>query len=106
MSSDEAKPYRLAPLALADLEAIWRYTAETWSIRQADLYTDDLTRVLETIAAFPTLARTRPEFDPPVRIHTHERHLIVYALTEHDVIILRLLGGQQDWTSILGAVDS
>lgn len=106
MSFDEARPHSLRPQALADLEDIWRYTAETWSITQADRYTDVLARVFETIAAFPTLARERPEFDPPVRIHTHERHPIIYVLADDQVVILRVLGGQQDWAAILTAADS
>jgi toxin ParE1/3/4 len=52
------------------------------------------------------LARERTEFDPPVRIHTHERHLIVYGLADDGVVILRLLGGRQDWVSILRDADS
>lgn len=105
MSFDEARPYRLTPRALVDLEDIWRYTAEAWSVERADRYTDELARVFETIAALPTLARERTEFDPPVRIHTHESHLIVYALADDYVAILRLLGGRQDWVSILKAAD-
>lgn len=106
MSFDEARPYRLTPRALDDLEEIWRYTAETWSVGQADRFTDDLARVFETLAALPSLARERPEFDPPVRIHTHERHLIVYVVAEDDQVdIVRLLGGRQDWMAILNAVD-
>lgn len=105
MSFDETRSYRLAPRALDDLEEIWRYTAETWSVTLADRYADDLTRVFETIAALPTLARERTEFEPPVHIHVHESHLIVYVLTDDNVVILRLLGGRQDWISILKAAD-
>lgn len=105
MSSAEAKQYRLAPRALADLEDIWRYSAETWSIEQADRYIDELVRIFETIAAMPTLARERSEFTPPVRIHVHENNLIVYTATDDHIAILRLLGGRQDWISILKAAD-
>lgn len=101
----DAQPYRLAPRALADLDDIWRYSAETWSISQADRYLDDLVRMFDAIAAMPTLARERSEFTPPVRIHVHESHLIVYTIAEDHVSILRLLGGQQDWVSILKAAD-
>ena len=31
-----AKPYRLSPLAEADLEDIWLYTFRNWSMEQAD----------------------------------------------------------------------
>lgn len=105
MSFDEARPYRLTPRALEDLEEIWRYSAEIWSVMQADRYTDELARVFETIAALPTIARERTEFDPPVRIHTHESHLIVYVVAHDYVAILRLLGGRQEWVSILKAAD-
>lgn len=105
MSFGERGQYRLAPQAVADLDDIWRFSAERWSIGQADRYIDDLVRIFEMISAMPTLARERAEFKPPVRIHVHESHLIIYMIAEDRVTILRLLGGQQDWISILNAAD-
>lgn len=105
MSSGEPRQYRLAPRALDDLDGIWRYSAETWSIEQADQYVDELVRMLESIAAMPSMARERGEFTPAVRIHAHEGHLIVYTIAEDHVVVLRLLGGRQDWMSILKAAD-
>jgi toxin ParE1/3/4 len=105
MSSDEKRPFSLTPRALDDLENIWRYTAETWSVGQADRYIDDLTGMFETIAILPMLARERREFDPPVRIHAHESHLIVYLLADNHVAILRLLGGREGWVSVLKSAD-
>lgn len=101
MSSDEAGRYRLSPRASADLDDIW----DSWSLEQADRYIDDLVRIFELIAAVPTLARERREFEPPVRIHVHESHLIVYMIADGHVSIMRLLGGRQDWISILKATD-
>jgi toxin ParE1/3/4 len=97
--------YRLAPRAFADLDDIWRFSAETFSIEQADRCVDDLVRVFAALAAMPTLARERTEFEPPVRIHVHGSHLIVYTAAEDHVAILRLLGGRQDWALILRAAD-
>lgn len=105
MSSDEPGGYRLTPRALADIEDIWRYTAETWSIAQADRYVDALAGVFGTIAAFPTLAAERLEFSPPVRIHTYESHLVVYLVDADVVVVVRVLGGKQDWLAILKAAD-
>ncbi len=105
MSFAERREYLLAPRALADLDDIWRFSAEKWSIEQADRYIDDLAQMFETIAAMPTLARERSEFKPPVRIHIHERRLIVYTMAEDHVTILRVLGDRQDWVSILKAVN-
>ena len=105
MPPGEAARYRLTPAALADLDDIWRFSAETWSVAQADCYVDDLIRVYGMIAAVPTLAREHREFDPPVRIHTYQSHLIIYTQSGDHVAILRLLGGQQDWLAILKAAD-
>ncbi len=105
MSSGRVSGYRLSPKALADLDEIWRYTAETWSIEQADRYIDALVSTFETIVSMPTLARERSEFTPPVRIHVSEEQLIVYTINGDHIDILRLLGGRQDWRSILKYLD-
>jgi toxin ParE1/3/4 len=105
MSSGKGRKYRLAPRALVDLDDIWRYSAEMWSPQQADHHFDESVQIFGTIAAMPTLARERSEFTPPVRIHVHESHLIVYTVTDYHITILRLLGGRQDWISVLKAAD-
>lgn len=105
MSLGRSARYRLAPRALADLDDIWRFSAETWSVDQADKYIDELVRVFELIATMPTLVHERSEFKPPVRIHVYQDHLIAYTIAKDHVAILRLLGGRQDWISILKAAD-
>jgi toxin ParE1/3/4 len=102
-----AKPhrYRLTQQATSELEAIWAYSAETWSIEQADAYTDELTRLFNMIATFPEMAREYREFSTPVRIHTHKRHVIIYMVKNDHVLIVRILGGRQDWQKILLSVD-
>jgi toxin ParE1/3/4 len=105
MSSSEVTHYRLTPLAEEDLENIWRYTAETWSTAQADRYIDELVVVFEMLVAVPEAAHERDEFDPPVRIHSHARQLVVYLIKDDHLAILRVLGGGQDWEAILGQVD-
>ncbi|MGV8856832.1 MAG: type II toxin-antitoxin system RelE/ParE family toxin [Devosia sp.] len=105
MSLAKPQHYRLAPKALADLDDIWRHTAETWSIDQADSYIDTLIYAFEIIVSMPTLARERGEFSPRVRIHVHQSHLIIYTIDEDHITVLRLLGGQQNWQAILRAAD-
>ncbi len=105
MSSGRADRYRLTPRALNDLDDIWRFSAYTWSIDQADRYIDNLVSIFETIATMPALAHERKEFAPPVRIHALERHLIVYRIDADRVVVLRVLGAKQDWLAILKAAD-
>ena len=53
----------------------------------------------------PEMARERPEFDPPVRIHPSADHLIIYRIGRDHLSVLRILGASQDWQAILRAVD-
>ena len=97
--------YRLTPSAVADLEEIWLYTADTWSIAQANRYSDSFAQSLETIMAIPEIARERTEFSPPVRIHPSGQHHVVYRIEVDHILVIRILGGRQDWAAILKALD-
>ncbi len=97
--------YRLTPAAQNDLVDIWLYTAQQWSVTQADRYTDILEDTLERLLFMPEMARERPEFDPPVRIHPSADHLIICQIEHDHLSILRILGASQDWQAILRAVD-
>lgn len=106
MASDKPTQYRLTPKALDDLHALWRYSAETWSLDHADRLIDGFERCFSRLVAMPELARERPEFNPPVRIHTHDRHLIVYTVKDDHILVLRLLSGYQNWHALLTTLDS
>ena len=105
MAGHELKDYRLAPAAEADLEDIWLYTARNWSLQQADRYMDALEGAFDTLVARPEIARERPEFDPPVRVHPSAQHVIVYRIEADHRVILRVLGGRQNWQAFLDLAD-
>lgn len=105
MSADDLTGYRLTPAAQNDLENIWLYTMRTWSIKQADRYTDILQDTFERLLFMPEMARERPEFAPPVRVHPSAQHLIVYHVERNHLVILRVLGAGQDWPLILRSID-
>jgi toxin ParE1/3/4 len=105
MSASDLTGYRLTPAAQNDLEGIWLYTLEQWSPQQADRYADILEDTLDRLLFMPEMARERPEFDPPVRIHPSAEHLIVYRIEGDLLVILRILGAGQDWQAILRAID-
>ena len=50
---------------------------------------------------FPELARERDEIVPPVRVHPHRAHLIVYRVGEDAVEVIRVLHSRQDWQALL-----
>ena len=103
--SANASRYELTPQALDDLDDIWRYTAGTWSVEQADTYIDSLANVFDLLVSMPEMAPERHEFTPRVRIHPHGHHLVIYIVREDTVVIVRVLGGAQNWRAVLEDLD-
>jgi len=60
--------YRPSPAALNNMEAIWDYTARTWSVSQAETYIRGLAADLDLLVQHPGIARERVEICPPVRL--------------------------------------
>ena len=98
-----AEPLRLAlaPAARRDLDEIWDHTVRGWGAAQAERYLRGLQRVLQTLQEFPELARERPEFRPPVRLHPYRRHLVVYRVEGDDLVVLRILHQRRNWQVLL-----
>ncbi len=105
MTGASLTQYRLTPAARDDLEDIWRYGAQTWSPDQAERYMAVLEKTFGLLLEMPEMARERPEFTPPVRLHPSAGHIIVYRIEPDHLAILRVLGGRRDWLSILRAID-
>jgi toxin ParE1/3/4 len=57
--------------------------------------------LFDLLADFPEMARDRPEFSPPVRIHPIEAHLVIYRTTADGIEIIRILHGHQNLTAYL-----
>ena len=57
---------------------------------------------LSILAANPRLGKERPEFSPPVRIHHHAKHYIIYRIEEDALLIVRVLRDESDLTRHLG----
>jgi hypothetical protein len=45
--------------------------------------------------------RARTEFFPPVRIQIHQSHLVIYTVEADHILIVRVVGGKQNWLDIL-----
>lgn len=105
MPQSKLSDYRLTPAAQDDLEAIWLYGYQTWSIEQANHYIDTLEKTFKNLLFMPEIAREYTAFNPPVRIHPSAEHIIAYHVQNDYLVILRILGGKQDWHAILKAID-
>lgn len=92
--------FKLTNAAESDLISIYLAGAETFGNAQADAYHAELGRLFEALADNPRMARERTEFKPPVRIHPHKAHVIIYTIDAgNDVLIIRIRHGREDWLS-------
>lgn len=78
---------------------------QTWSAKQADRYTDILEDTFDRLLFMPEMARERPEFEPPIRAHPSARNGIIYRIEDDHMVVLRVLGGAQDWHMMLRAIE-
>ena len=84
-----------------DLLDIWLYTFNEWGQQQADVYLDGLSEAMALLAEQPLSCRERLEFTPPVRIHRHAHHLIVYLALDDGIKIIRVLHDSMELESHL-----
>lgn len=95
--------YRLRPAAEADLEAIWSFTAETWSRSQAEHYVGAVFDALESLAAHPQRGQPIPWIGGHYRRFRSGRHIIFYIITaDADVDVVRILHEKSDVPRHLG----
>jgi len=90
--------YKISKLAESDLENIWLYTFEEWSLEQADYYYDLIMDEIEYIAENP---KTGKDFNVVRKGYFRSRvksHFIFYKinLKEEEVEIIRILHQQMD----------
>lgn len=93
--------YKTTRLADQDIIDIYVYGAAEFGVDQAERYHEGLVSVFELLAENPHLAHERPEFDPPVRLHPYEAHMIAYLIRDNGILIIRVLHGRQDWERYL-----
>lgn len=90
-----ARPYRLAPLAEADLEEIWLYTARTWSMEQADSYHRGLMAAIGGLTA--GTKRGRPaDVLQGVQKYLCGSHVVYFFDYVDHLDVIRILHQRQD----------
>lgn len=97
--------YTVTPAARADLDDIWRYTAETWSPDQAERYTNDLIDAFEALAKEPDRGRVLHQQPAGYRYWSSGRHFIFYRMRDGHPEIVRLLHKQRDFVRHLPKSD-
>ncbi|MDX2237725.1 MAG: type II toxin-antitoxin system RelE/ParE family toxin [Hyphomonadaceae bacterium] len=89
--------YRLTRAAAADLEAIWDYTANTWSIAQAETYTRLLKRACEDLVAGRLLGTPIEDVRAGYRKALVGSHVLFVRSADDGVVeIVRILHQRMD----------
>ena len=77
--------YRVSQKAKYDLRHVGLYTEREWGRLQRRKYLNALDEIFGLLAENPRLAPEHYEFTPPVRIHHHEQHLVVYVIEDNGI---------------------
>jgi toxin ParE1/3/4 len=86
---------RFTKAADGDLANIWRYSARTWSVVQADRYVLDLRRLCHQLASGDRTGM-KCSIRPGYLKARAGSHLIYFRMTATDLEIIRILHSKQD----------
>ncbi|WP_421857131.1 type II toxin-antitoxin system RelE/ParE family toxin [Oricola sp.] len=84
-----------SPAAIADIEGIWDYTAESWGADQADRYTDDIRDACHDLATGRKQGRTVGIRDSYLK-YAVGRHFVFFVPTGDGIAVIRVLHQRMD----------
>ena len=90
--------YKISEKAFEDIENIWFYTKETWSVKQADRYYNLIFNEIEYIVENPLSGIDYGHIRKNYRRSKVKSHLIFYRYEEHKdyIEIIRILHQSMD----------
>ncbi|MCX6310122.1 MAG: type II toxin-antitoxin system RelE/ParE family toxin [Bacteroidetes bacterium] len=95
--------FKLGKKALGDIEKIWLYTVENWSVEQADRYYNLIFDEIEFLTENPLSGKDYSHVRKNYRCSRVQSHLIFYrfATSKEEVEIIRVLHQRMDIENIL-----
>ncbi len=89
--------YKISVKAAEDIEHIWLYSVEHWSVEQADRYVNLIFDEIEYIAANPGTGKDLNHVRKNYRCTKVKSHLVFYRLAEKQTVeIIRVLHERMD----------
>lgn len=88
--------YKLSAQAHRDMEKLFRYSIYQFGVQQAKGYFEDLIRIFQLLAEFPTMGRKADHIREGVRSHTHKSHTIYYRIKLDHIFIVRVMPNQME----------
>jgi toxin ParE1/3/4 len=89
-------PYIISKKALTDLDDIWYYTVEKWSVDQANRYYDLIFEEIGYICKWPHSGKSIDDIRNGYRVSKVKSHLIFYKVVNDIIEIIRILHQRMD----------
>ncbi len=89
--------FEISRLALKDLDDIWVYTAEQWSIQQANKYYKEIFIVINEICTHSEIGIPIDDIKKGHRKIPIKSHLIIYKVKQQTICVDRILHQKMDY---------
>lgn len=93
--------YYLSEQADADLETIFEYTVQEFSVDQAITYLTELDDLFNALCINPEMGKSRPEIKSGLRSIPKGQHVVFYRILDDHIRIIRVLHGNRDIPNFL-----
>jgi toxin ParE1/3/4 len=103
MEEEKKLPVTVSEIFNHDLDDIYKYGIDTFGIRQAELYENEIWKLVESLSgAWPLFSECRhlPTKSKMYRWIILESHLIIYRITEKEIQVLRIVHSHRSITKI------
>jgi len=89
-------PFVISKKAVSDLEEIWLYTVEKWSVEQADRYYNLIFDEINYICKNPNAGKSKEHIRKGYLASKVKSHLIFYRVVNDTIEIIRILHERMD----------
>jgi len=103
MEETRKLPVKVSEFFIADLDNIFKYGIETFGIRQAEIYENEIWKLVEGLSGnWPLFSECRhiPTKSKIYRWIILESHFIIYRITKTEIQVLRILNSNRSVTKI------
>ena len=95
--------FHLSNKAVEDLTAIWEYTHDEWSEKQADNYYNFILKTCKELAENPKAGKRYLEIKAELFGYLANKHIIFYqVISKTEIEVVRILHGSMDLKNKMG----
>jgi toxin ParE1/3/4 len=106
MEEEKKLPVKVSEVFNLDLDDIYQYGIDTFGIRQAELYENEIWKLVDGLSSnWPLFSECRhlPTKSKMYRWIILESHLIIYRITDKEIQVLRIVHSRRCITKIKAA---